>query len=507
MNFVTWNVAAINNNPFEYWVTHNDAAYLKLMEDVMHFVDKPTPEQDVAVETVFSNDLFEELAKAMSDQGWEGIDETRTAWKQDFSKRGIVSGFIKDKELGAKRLASMPDRLTNSIGLADGTTRCRPTVISNYSGMLSDVPKWWAEWKSFMFDSQLEMTVKTGVKTVRPCQLLTPILRSKYPAVTEEEEKISVPLQALCCAIFDAILVYMLNSVAPSTWHAVKTALCESLCSNKVGLTVQILEKEYLDASAIFLQEVSGGMVEAIDKSEILKGKFHLLLPAALDRKRDQNSVVLASRDVFGEGAQELTAEVSKHMESSGSACSPGDLYLAKVPLIADSNVSVLLGSFHGDTDGLLTIPLLKALCKEKANHEGVELLFGLDANCYVKGVPGKRLSSAEFREAVVAEGLEECWNGVAAESPQQCCTTFNARTFLQPQLNKAVSRDKAEADPSTDRNPKDYILFEPTKYATSGPPERDNMGKKGVFDPNAPFPTLQFPSDHAALYVRLSQL
>ena len=30
----TWNLAAVNNNPFEYWITHDDPAYVKLMKDV-----------------------------------------------------------------------------------------------------------------------------------------------------------------------------------------------------------------------------------------------------------------------------------------------------------------------------------------------------------------------------------------------------------------------------------------------------------------------------------------
>ena len=34
LRVVTWNIAAINNNPFEYWITHEDAAYNKLMVDV-----------------------------------------------------------------------------------------------------------------------------------------------------------------------------------------------------------------------------------------------------------------------------------------------------------------------------------------------------------------------------------------------------------------------------------------------------------------------------------------
>ena len=31
---VSWNVAAINNYPFEYWITHPNPSYKKLMERV-----------------------------------------------------------------------------------------------------------------------------------------------------------------------------------------------------------------------------------------------------------------------------------------------------------------------------------------------------------------------------------------------------------------------------------------------------------------------------------------
>ena len=41
LKLVTWNIAAINNNPFEYWITHEDAAYNKLMADVQSFIDAP----------------------------------------------------------------------------------------------------------------------------------------------------------------------------------------------------------------------------------------------------------------------------------------------------------------------------------------------------------------------------------------------------------------------------------------------------------------------------------
>ena len=34
-------MAAINNNPFEYWITHDDAKYNTLMEDVSAFINDP----------------------------------------------------------------------------------------------------------------------------------------------------------------------------------------------------------------------------------------------------------------------------------------------------------------------------------------------------------------------------------------------------------------------------------------------------------------------------------
>ena len=38
-------------------------------------------------------------------------------WQASFSQRKIISGFMKDRSLGEKRLASMPDRVTNTVTL------------------------------------------------------------------------------------------------------------------------------------------------------------------------------------------------------------------------------------------------------------------------------------------------------------------------------------------------------------------------------------------------------
>lgn len=138
---VTWNIAAINNNPFEYWITHDDKDYNKLMVDVQEFIASPG-DRDVQVSEVFTASMWSELKAEMSERGWSGLDEVEARWTNDFSKRKIISGFMKDKALGEKRLASMPDRITNTINLKDGGVANRPTVINCFVGDISSVPKW-----------------------------------------------------------------------------------------------------------------------------------------------------------------------------------------------------------------------------------------------------------------------------------------------------------------------------------------------------------------------------
>ncbi|KAL1520344.1 hypothetical protein AB1Y20_021934 [Prymnesium parvum] len=122
---VTWNIAAINNNPFEYWITHNDKDYNALMEAVQHFIDDPKS-RDVPVSQVFSQSMWMELKELMIERGWDGIEQTDKLWRTDFSSRKIISEFMQDKTLGDKRLASMPDRYTNTIN----TVVCTQWFIS-----------------------------------------------------------------------------------------------------------------------------------------------------------------------------------------------------------------------------------------------------------------------------------------------------------------------------------------------------------------------------------------
>eukprot|EP01047_Picozoa_sp_COSAG01_P009319 COSAG01_NODE_381_length_17848_cov_10.220338_7_plen_171_part_00 len=150
-------------------------------------------------------------------------------WESEYKVRPIISRFLKDKAIGSKRLASMPDRVTNTISTQDEGVVHRPTVINCYAGPpLRSVDAWWAEWKPFMFSR--EVLLHGALATRRKVfTLLNPITRSKYPAVTEQEEQISLPLQTLVQAIFDAVMVHMMTTIARDTWQGLRATICAAL--------------------------------------------------------------------------------------------------------------------------------------------------------------------------------------------------------------------------------------------------------------------------------------
>jgi len=123
-------------------------------------------------------------------------------------------------------------------------------------------------------------------------------------------------------------------------------------------------------------------------------------------------------------------------------------------------------------------------------NHR---LVFGMDANTYEKAKPGKQQDVLDFAKDVVSHGMTSCWGDVP--NPKNY-TTYNARTYLQPQLNKACkSSEKREKG---DVNPKDFIIFPKDDFKVIKT-WKDNTGKKTYIEDMA-FPTLEFPSDHGLL-------
>eukprot|EP01104_Vermistella_antarctica_P012747 TRINITY_DN374_c0_g2_i1.p1 TRINITY_DN374_c0_g2~~TRINITY_DN374_c0_g2_i1.p1 ORF type:complete len:590 (-),score=204.69 TRINITY_DN374_c0_g2_i1:306-2075(-) len=501
---VSWNIAAVNNNPFEYWLTmESEPKYALLMEGVELAMDSPGA-IDVPVGAVFDRVKALALAEEMKKAGWEGVDEVMTIYDKDMSLRRIISGFLKDKSLGDKRLASMPDRVTNTINVVDGAPVCRPTVINNYRGAMGSIDEWWGQWKKFMFEDEVTVITRSGVaQKTRVCNMLEPIKSAKYPAVTADEERLSLPLQTLCQAIFDAVLVHLMSVLSPDgSWQSIKNTVIQQLYINKTAATISLLEREYGDADVIFLQEASANIVSTILKHNIGK-TFSVFAPAALDGKRDQNSLILLRTDRFNvESVKEVTEDVLTRLPK-GAPIAVGDVFALTVSEVNKgdnkTNDTYMLASFHGDTNGLATIPVVNATHESaQALSPSASLVMGIDANCYLAHVQGRFQGATEFVADNATKGLNDCWSSQEGGfDASKCLTTCNARTYLQPQLNKAVkSTDKFVKG---DINPKDFIIFYDNQF-TSSETKKCNTAKRGVYTEHMCFPTMEFPSDHGVI-------
>ena len=497
LSLVTWNIAAINNNPFEYWITNNDPAYNKIITSVSEFMETPGL-HDVPVSEVFTEKMYTELEESMKETGWTGLEETRKRWETEYKDRKVITEFIKDSLLGKKRLASMPDRMTNTIITTDGVAM-RPSVINCYGGGdLGTMDKWWTQWRDFMFKTELQVNKKGVIKTTKVRDMISKIKKSKYPSITSEEEAISVPLQTLCLAIFDAILVNMMNTIDKKAWQPLREDMCNKLNRRKTDRTIEILETTYGNSDIQFLQEVAGSFAD-VSKKKPLSGMFDIYYPAEMDADRDQNSFILLKKDIFRE-VKEVTNDVLKELDTSKDVpLAKGDL-LALTAVDAEDGTKYLLASFHGDTNGLATVPIVTAMHQYAVTKlPDHKLLFGMDANTYAQPEEDQQ-GVVEFAQFYRSKSLNSCYGPYP--NPKNF-TTFHARTHLQPQLNKAVRLE--EKDIKGDKNPKDFIVFFSSDYEVLTT-TKDNTGERKYIE-NVVFPTLDFPSDHGVTSTILAVL
>ena len=330
--------------------------------------------------------------------------------------------------------------------------------------------------------------------------MLQKIKKSKYPAITAEEEAVSIPLQTLCQAIFDAILVHIVNTVsAGGKWQQLQQQMCDALNRRKDEHTIGILSRTYYDADVLFIQEAASMFMATAGKTA-LGAQYHIAASSSLDGKRDQNSIILLRRDYFDLNTlQEHTSEVMAALQSvEGGKPVPvanGDVFVISVHDIFGR--PYLLASFHGDTNGLATKPVLAAVDAAARARPGHTLLFGLDANTYEVGDNIKYQQVLDFAAAYGAAGYTSCWGDVPDPKNH---TTYNARTFLQAQLQKAARVD--ELAKKGDKNPKDFVLFPKGVFAVAAT-TKDNTGERRYVE-GMVFPTLAFPSDHGVLATTL---
>ena len=364
---VSWNIAAINNNPFEYWITYSDPTYNDLMHSVETFLTDES--NDARIMNIFTNQMFCQLKEILEKHKISGLAELEDTWRRDFSRRMAIQEFLKDASIGDKRLTSMPDRVTNTIILCDGSKMLRPTAINAYHDSLRTMEEWWEKWTKFMFDTPVDVYKGVENPSYSPHYvflLIEPICRSKYPAITTAEQDISVPLQILCLAILDAVFLHILNSVAPGTWETVRRDICRALIDGKESGVCRILRESYLDADVIFLQvrqkrtsahaalmhlyhrihatqcthmrksshvecahmridprilprqEAAAILIERIAADDALHRRFAVLRPRALDGRRNQNSLILVHRARFrADACADVTRKVLDRLDGS----------------------------------------------------------------------------------------------------------------------------------------------------------------------------------------------
>ena len=143
-------------------------------------------------------------------------------------------------------------------------------------------------------------------------------------------------------------------------------------------------------------------------------------------------------------------------------------------------------------------MPMLTALSSlVKKQYSHCQLIVGMDANAYIDGKDGMRLALQEMGNWLIDQNWQSCFGTPPHKTKVTTCT---ARTFLQPQMNKAnLAASRAT---NGDVNPKDHILFLNPDVHTRGcrlvgEARRDNTGS-GRFKAGVTFPSLMFPSDHA---------
>jgi len=242
--------------------------------------------------------------------------------------------------------------------------------------------------------------------------------------------------------------------------------------------------------------EVSSSVISAAKQHSGL-AQFEALSPAMLS-SRNQNSIILLDKASFDiSTVQEITSEVQSHLPKKAPVAT-GDIFAITVKNTLKDQ-TYMLASFHGDTNGLASIAVVGAVDKayQALGDDSITLIFGLDANTYEHAKPGKTQDVLEFAEFYVSKSMSSCWGDTP--NPKEH-TTRNARTFLQPQLNKAAKRSELET--KGDVNPKDFILFYKKDFTTTSV-GKDNTGKKN-YKEGMVFPTLQFPSDHGILFATL---
>ena len=489
LKVMSWNIAGINNNPWEYYVCLKDKNYNELMSNIETFLTNTG--QEIKISSVLQSidaEFFNKLKQLLGEK-CSNFDELIVKDVNQYLDLSIPD-FLSNKLIGEYRLISWPDRLLNTIDNKNNTYLYRPTVINYYQKTFKDASDWFGLWCTFMNEHGLK--------------ILEENVDNKYAQKFGRDDfKIFLFLNVILLAIFDAILVFMLFDIESKKgidWQGIKNNLYEYFNKNKLENTIKIINEQYKDFDILFLQEVRNNLPNLMDSNDALAkfgANYHIVFPQKLS-KNNQTSIICLKKDKFKIEDVEEISQIYFDRYEGKVAIGNGDLLVIRV-------ADFVLVSFHGDSGGMATGDLMKCVDEiQKERYADCKLIIGIDANThYAHASDGKKKYSVNaFNELLKELGINTCFDG--ALPPHY--TVNSARTYLQPQLNKAVKKEDIVKDGVDFRAPKDFILFgkngiglveESTVVDNTGIGEYDS-------DIDHVMPTQDFPSDHAIVSVEL---
>jgi hypothetical protein len=119
-------------------------------------------------------------------------------------------------------------------------------------------------------------------------------------------------------------------------------------------------------------------MIDALRQSALGK-EYHVVASTDASAVHNQNSVVLLRRATFPTAGREVTDDARVLLKAG--TLSPGDLVVLVCQDVAGAQY--LIASFHGDSDGKATLPVLAALSVISINkYKGATVGTWVHSHC-----------------------------------------------------------------------------------------------------------------------------
>lgn len=481
ISVMSWNVASVNANPFEYWMKKYSEIYDKFMTKIDKLLDTRQRGQSERQELLNSDQLcdFKKIEDYFNNETINNIiSEVKTTLNYnndvynqvlEYYNKNLKSVKIIDvlhnKLYVDSRMYSHPDK-----ELSKNTKNPRPALTTTYedSTVFNDLNKWQKAWTKHVI-------TKKNIKAITdwPDQSKAPLIEGMTPEMRNI-------LGVLFLFFYDAsfIIAKQLTKTSTAEFNELRNDIIDNLVKSKTKNTCQIIHDNNCDI--VFLQEV-GHDLKRLLKSQ---SKFKIY-----DSKE---TCILIHRNI------------NDHVTNVELI---NNLFNEKFDICAlrckINNYDYVLASFHADGKGKQTPIFLNKLSNILTDSN--LLIAGMDANC-VWNDYGKAPDNVKINEILEIFENENFINAVKFENISDKTkraiynTTNKARTFFQAQTDKAVSID--EVDENSDKNPKDHIFVKDLQVLkwSKMPYGKDPMLLNGPMLSNGPMPSKEFPSDHAII-------